>query len=434
MKKVKSSVESRTISIETLNYDDLPKKAKEKMYYATIKKFSFNRGGQLVNSGLNTFVQDVFVSRNEKTAIYSDRFNNFYSIKDTKIIKCLANSSKATITDEGILIFYSSNTDNDIYFTLNFKFGILIKFSDLISYYDSNIQLFEIFSLYGKTFAKIGIHEGRKIMVNKYYLLDFSFNFFESYGTTIKIKFYDLNEKIKSKKDITKDFKFEVESCKIYKNRSVIKLNEKLEEYELKKLTSNPDTSYLENNEKIKSYEYTYAKSICIYYEKGNIGINDCINSFTHHIRYIITPVRKKFNFSSEYKLYLISRQDRFQNTDFYRVQKNDIFNNILCSNDSKYFVSLEGVIVILKLVAKQLFVYLSLDGFIWISYDISHLIDSDSDYNYVELTSMDNQNYIVLSNTSDLTSKEAKPKKHLVDFSFNFWDLYSSPVEMFIY
>ncbi len=440
---IKSSNKERKIISEYITISNVPtniiKLLKCNNEIGSIKKFSNKEGIELVDYGINAFVRDIFVNEKTSIAIYSDRFGKYHKIENTEIANFLINAH-LHITPEGILFFYSNNKDfsDYIYLTLNCKFGIFTKISSLIES-EQKIRIFGTFNYNNKTFVRLCIDTSFTPRLF-YCLLEFSINLYESYGSIINVKVHKLQDT--SKSEILKGhFRSDFECTEIKKSNKIIELNSKLfdcPKSKFKKLYKKDIK--LEKCEKINSVK------IRTFSNNGDIKINDCINAFVkslsiaylnNSIKYL--PFDKELSF--KYILILYNRYldyevrtsiNSFDITN-YKFSSNSIETDIAKTlYNSSIYVSSEGVIVAIKVYTfNKIVILISLDGIIWKSYDIinNETKIRDNLFLKVKFTQENNYNFLILYNTLP----EKPLKKYILQFKFNFWDLYNYPVELSI-
>lgn len=375
----------------------------------TTRKFCYDGGEKLVNYGLNSFVRDIYINSKATHAIYSDRFGNYFLIENEKVRHHINNSSLC-ISPEGVLIFYSKDILDDytLYVTLNCKFGLIFNLSSIIGESTSD-SLINIFTANGKTYIELSI-------CKLYYLLDFSFNLYSPYGSQLEVKAYKLNDTI-TKKDIMSG-KIEVpfETVKIKKQNKSIEIISNFKEVTPKSFkTEYKDYFSFSIREKIESI---YCNSFLC---NGDEKVDDCINSFLKTIDFynISTKIYSLCNIQSV-KYPLIVQYDRYY--DKY-INTDISFQKITKLSNSKMYVSSEGVIIAIN----KNIIFISLDGIIWKSYDISIFLDDNLSYDSIKFIVKNYTNYLTFYKGNNII------KKYVINFTFNFWDLYKSPVEIII-
>lgn len=134
--------------------------------------------------------------------------------------------------------------------------------------------------------------------------------------------------------------------------------------------------------------------------------------------------INKRIGFfkRQKYKKNLIIQADRFGIPHIHTDIPNHLFEPL---SEVKLYVSLEGVIIGIN----SYNIFLSLDGIVWKSYKINDLVGKDlsSKLSFVSNTfsADDDHNYLSIS------TLESSQIKFIMNFRFNFWDLYSSPIEL---
>lgn len=134
--------------------------------------------------------------------------------------------------------------------------------------------------------------------------------------------------------------------------------------------------------------------------------------------------INKRIGFfkRQKYKKNLIIQADRFVIPHIHTDIPNHLFEPL---SEVKLYVSLEGVIIGIN----SYNIFLSLDGIVWKSYKINDLVGKDlsSKLSFVSNTfsADDDHNYLSIS------TLESSQIKFIMNFRFNFWDLYSSPIEL---
>ncbi len=364
-----------------------------------IKKFYYNGGLDLVNYALNTFVKELYViykCDNPVMCFCSDRFNNYYKILDKEIVT-LIHFSQLCISPEGILIFY---TQSKMYVTLNCKVGCIIEFSDIID--TNNMKDVEIVMLEGNTFIKV-IYKKRGS--ETYYRLDFSFNFFASYGPQIGINVLDSNHKGTNETIVKSN------------NLKLLSIGSKYIPY---KVLKNEFPSLLCNENLTVKYSNCWANAYELWHF-GDTKIDDCINSFVHKICFMDVIKEKKVNIFKTKKVikHAVISVDR-SGQKCINDELHEFFDNV----NSKFFVSTEGVIM--RIVSKY-HMFISLDGILWKHIDLVSILGIGDYYSGINFTCKNGNNYIIVV----LSSTEKIEKRYLLKFSFNFIDLYESPVEV---
>lgn len=440
---LKFGTTTRTVSKENLKYTDLSRDVRRYLsthglYFdsgtaISIKKFYYNGGGKLVNYGLNAFVRDIYGIRlkeqNKIYVIYSDRFGKFYEVKDKQLAEFIFDADLC-ISSEGVLLFYYSyNTEKPMFYaTLNCKAGTITYISSFTNLPKCCIA--DLFAVKGKTFIKIRDKNNDK----EYYVLNFSFSLFESYGTQIYVEAF----KIKGAHSDILNNRFETCGecyCKVEKAKKELSLSRTSKTFNIKEFKRNfrksdicstkekviPDDSF---NSQITNNQVK-AELICY---KGDPGINDCINSFVYSILMVRPNIRKKIGFfkSIRYKKNVIIQADRFGDVHIHSNIPDHLFNPLF---DVSLYISLEGVIVGINSYK----IFISLDGIIWKTYTMADLVGEDLatvlHNSSIQFFTSDENNYL---NVSEINSTDSK-FKFIMNFKFNFWDLYSSPIEVYL-
>ena len=430
---------TRLASIKSLEYEELPRDVRKYLsnhgpYFDSetsvkFQKFYYNGGGNLVNYGFNTFIRDIYCiripSRDITRVIYSDRFGKYYQISDNKISEIIY-SANLCVSAEGVLLFY--DTKEIMYATLNCKAGTIINISELLRV--SKCFIKDIFVSDGKTFIEIEDKNGDKDC----YGLSFTFNLFESYGTQIYVEAF----KVKGNKTDILNNKVELYDkwyCEIEKAKRELLLSRATKIFTLKEFKKTFEKSeFCNTNEKLipddsfKFEDRNQIRTSLIAYE-GDPGINDCINSFVYSILMLKPNINKRIGFfkRQKYKKNLIIQADRFGIPHIHTDIPNHLFEPL---SEVKLYVSLEGVIIGIN----SYNIFLSLDGIVWKSYKINDLVGKDlsSKLSFVSTTfsTDDDHNYLSVS-ANNKTTFESSQIKFSMNFRFNFWDLYSSPIEL---
>lgn len=442
---IKSSNKERTITSEYITISNVPTDILKLLKYnneiCLIRKFSNKEGIELVDYGINAFVRDIFVNENTSTAIYSDRFGKYHEIKNTEIANFLANAM-LHITPEGILLFYSINENfsDYIYLTLNCKFGIFTKISSLIES-EHKIEVYEVFNSNGKTFLKLC--EDSFFTTKIFYcLFDFSINLYESYGSIINVKVHKLQDT--SKIDLLiSPFRSDFECTEIKKSNKIIELNSKLFDCPKSKFNK-----LYKKDIKLKKGEKINSVKIRTFSNNGDIKINDCINAFVKNLS--IASLAKYINHSpfnkEQFFKYILILYNRYLDyevrtsinsfditeSNFSSSNIETYFTETLYNSDTSLYVSLEGVIVAITVFRlNKIVILISLDGIIWKKYDIinNETKIRDNLFLKVKFIQENNYNYLILYDTFP----EKPLKKYILQFKFNFWDLYNYPVELSI-
>ncbi len=377
-----------------------------------MRKFYFKGGQNYVDYGINAFVREIYCYPFTNLIVFCDRNENFYHFNDESISDIILNSN-VFITSEGFIIFYAGNF---MYITLNGKFGTII---DTTSYGDIN----NIFSNeYGTT-----IIEFYENFMSVYYQLVGNLIFINSYGKQMNLYL----EKIEQDYDLIKpNIKIEVtdDMCgSIRYNRTLDNSSDGFKRLYKKEIKMLCPIDY-------KMYIDTYLTVTLIFLEKSisnsSDPLNPCINSFVRTLLLTSFKIKKKFSLSrsknavdlSGWKYYLILH-DRNNNPMYINLEK----HTYASLNDEflKFYISSEGIIAGIK--ASK--IVISLDGILWHTYDLRNIISDSSlfdNYDSIELSVHNKKNYLTFNYKND--------KKEIpISFTFDFWNLYGSPVELHI-
>lgn len=432
--KIKLGTTKRQVNKDKVYYLEAPNEVNNLLgrylgrYDSFFRRISYNGGGDLVNYGLNTFVRDLYMVSEQ--VVYSDRFGRYRSIISKKVGKVIFNSD-LFITSEGILLFYNKN-NGDIYATLDCKVGYLFNVSSFGDYSlpEEDLSIVEINSINKKTFIKVS---AKSTTYQECYLLNFSFNLYESYGTQITVYAVKTDDDYLSYKSITTA---ETLSTIIDKNNSVKKL--RILNTDFKGDPSNLFDLYgLYNSNKEKvSPDYS------IYHHKidynGEIGICDSINSFVKSItiaKPLITTKKSLFKKQTNNTVRkTITKQDRF-NTLYTSTNISDALYEIISACNNIAVASTEGVIVIFNKQYNDIHMTISLDGIMWKDYNISDIFKDIKDkikdkIISIEFTCKNGRDILTILTVDNKNNINTTICEIIVDFKFNFWDLYGSPVE----
>lgn len=423
--KVKLATLGRKVSEDTVAFFKLPEKAKYLLksyirnYDDPIKYKYYNGGGDLVNYGLNTFVKDIYFINNH--VIFSDRFGNYNFIKDKQNSEVMANSTTC-ISPEGIILFYNENL---IYATLNCKVGCIIEISCIVPKKEKYV-IDEIIISNKRTYLKVYSDKNKKDIL--YYSLFFSFNFYESYGTQIYMRYDKLKEKYIEyieDNELSKEISdFTVDT--IQRSEEMLTLHSTSIDY-----TSDNFIEKFDKNFFCEGKEFLESKvAIKLFSYHGDDGINNCINSFIKEI-YTMSPIiYKKSGIFKKPELVSVKRTiaiyDRFGKSYMQSYEKDQTISYI---PNSSLFVSQEGVLVALVTFNYDVFILVSLDGIVWKKYNMKNIFDDISiSSSNVQIKQKDNK--MCICSYKNCYSKDEQSFEIAIDFSFNFWDLYSAPVE----
>lgn len=427
--KVKLGTIERKVSKDKVYYLEAPNEVNNLLgrylgeYNNNFTCFSYNGGGDLVNYGLNTFVRDLYMI--DKHVVYSDRFGNYNVIEDKQISKIIANSY-ACISPEGVILFYNNSY---IYATINCKTGCIVDVSSIVSK-RKNYTIEEIIILNKVAYLKIQANDNSEDVL--YYALSFSFNFFESYGTQVYINFSKVKEKYIECFDGECDYELETETFnfdinRIQKSDEIKKINCKTSNYSIEDFIEIfGEKSFCEQGEVLDPRSEFYTK---FFYFDGDNGINNCINSFIKEI-YTVSPlIARKEGFFKRLKNVVVKNAivlyDRLKNSYMQMYQANETLYYI---SESKLFVSQEGVIVALYDYNFDIFVLVSLDGIVWKKYNLKSMFNNRLNSN-LEIKQK-NSNLRICSYKNCMSNDEQNNFEIIINFTFNFWDLYGSPVE----
>lgn len=421
--KIKLGLANRKVITESMLYNDIPKEVK-KVYeqfiafkdYSTSTKFTiikYNGGGKLVNYGLNSFVRDIYVP-SIGSVIYSDRFGNYFNIFDKDISKLIA-TSKVIVTAEGVILFYNSD---QIYATLNCKVGCIESLESLLS--SETFKISKIFLLNKKTYMEI-----IDILSNAkgYYEINFSFDLYHSYSTQIKIDIEKVDKEVIYSDITSKKFfdDFEDENYQVVSTSDKIldisNINITLSSIEYKKKFGKK-AGCTKKKERINS---DYKIPSTLFYYDGDAGIDDSINSFVNEF-VIAKPCITNSFFNDGKRRNVLFQVDRFGTQFAYT-------DNINCAFDGasiyKLYVTIEGVIVTIYSIKDCMYISISLDGIIWKKYNVKDFIKTSKKIGSILLSYKYCKNILTVYEY-DSSNKE----DYEIDFTFDFWSLYNSPVE----
>lgn len=430
MQIVKCGTTQRIASYEFLNWHELPIEVRQ--YFKCIgplmdsddhmelkvQKIYYNGGGELVNYGLNAFVRDIYCfesySNSRVYVIYSDRFGRYYEVRDRKIAQFIYDAHLC-ISAEGVLLFYctENNINSIVYATLNCKSGTTISAYNFTKPYKNNI-ITDIFTYDDITFVEV---KGENNLDKYYYALNFSFKLFEAYGTQIYIEVHRLQG---SRTDIfNNDFKYEHIQSRIEASDRLLSLSQVRRNYSLVEFKKRfGKKACCEEREKLETnYEHQIETSIISY--AGDPGIDDCINSFVSHLIVLCPTISKKIGLFRriEYHKNIIIQIDRFGD--------DHIHSNIpeyISISGMNLYVSPEGII----LGINSNFLYVSLDGIVWKRYKLEELTKDETFYSaFISFNDGEVRLNVTLSGE--------KKQYFILNFKFDFWNLYTSPVEVYM-
>lgn len=437
--KVKLSTTKRHATKDKVYYLEAPEEAQKFLsrylgrYDSFFQRISYNGGGDLVNYGLNTFVRDIYMVNDQ--AVYSDRFGRYKYIIFKKVGKIISKCD-LFITAEGILLFY--NKDNgDIYTTLDCKVGYLFNVSSFVNdlHLEENLSIVDIKSINNKTFINVS---AKTTTDQNWYLLDFSFNLYASYGTQIMVNMVNVLKPAKLDNDALKHEIISTDenlNTIIYKDNSVKKLN--IVNADVQDDPSNIfdlDGLYNSSKEKVSPNYCCYCHKIDF---NGEIGICDSINSFVKSIiiaKPLITTKKSLFKKQTNNALRnTITKRDRFNTLYTSTNISNSLYEVI--SSCTGAFASTEGVITILNKKGDNIHISISIDGIMWKDYDISDIFKDIKDKIRdktisLEFTCKNGRDILTILTANNTDNKDTIVCEIIVDFTFNFWDLYGSPVE----
>lgn len=424
--KIRLGLVNRKITTENISYDDVPKEVRKiyEKYYSSSTKFTlikYNGGGKLVNYGLNSFIRDIYVSK-KGIAIYSDRFDNYYIIEDKEITSIMIDS-KVLLTSQGIILFY---TNDKIYATLNCKVGCIGELDNILGVYNNNYNISRIFYFNKNTY--IGVVD-KITEAEAYYLLNFSFNLYEAYGTQIEIKAEKLNDGYTYDDIINGKCFYEIEEETVSKSDRILEISAKTFSIDVsefkkrfgKKIGCLKRKECIDSDISIEAAEFSY---------DGDIGVNDCINSFVKSFAITKPYIKESFWRLISIQRNVLFQEDRFGKLYIYNDNINDIFNYY---EECKFYISLEGVIVAIYNVKKKLYISVSLDGIVWKKYNVNEFVNTKNKIDTASLTYKYCKNCLILykkSNDNDNSDELTASEEYFIDFTFDFWNLYSSPVE----
>lgn len=444
--KLKLGTTKREVTKSSVEFGNAPKGACDLLgrYFGRFDKyfycFSYNGGGKLVNYGLNTFVRDIYMIHEH--VVYSDRFGRYKYIIDDKVAKIIYNSS-LFITAEGVLLFYNKTT-GDIYATLNCKVGYLFNVSSFANngFDKEKFSIVDISTINKNTFIKVA---GKDNKNTEYYLLNFSFNLYEAYSTQVMVNVKKVQDVHSSIEDLEQYSEYnEVSLPTFTKNSMTIKLCTSSDYFRLKYSAEEQffDLYGLFNDNK-EQIDHNYNLNIKKIDNDSEIGIFDCINSFVKKI-VIAKPfiVTKKSLFKKESDIGFrntITIQDRFKKLYTSTEISNSLYDIIFNLNIAS--LSLEGVIVIVGIFNyDNIHMIISLDGIMWKDYNISNIfantfeelrnIAKDKVLTASLACKNDRDTFII--SATDNNGDIINICEFVVDFTFNFWDLYNSPVEAY--
>lgn len=427
--KIRLGLTNRKIITESMSYDNIPKEVK-KIYelYIPYKDFSsytkftlikYNGGGKLVNYGLNSFVRDIYVP-SIGSVIYSDRFGNYFNIFDKDISNIIA-TSKVIVTAEGVLLFY--NSDN-IYATLNCKFGYIESLESLLS--SLKFKISKIFCSNKKTYMEI---TDTLSNVKSYYLIKFSFDLYHSYSTQIKIDVEKIDKEYTYDDIINKKIfdDFEETDTQIVKtserilNISTLDVNLRPSEY-IKRFGKKAGCT---KKKEIIDSDYNIPNTMFLY--EGDAGIDDSINSFVN--KFIIAkPHIADGIFKNGIKRDVLFQMDRFNTLNIYTDNINCAFHEAAICD---LYISIEGVIVAIYSLRDCMYISISLDGVIWKKYKVNDFIKTSNKIGSISFSYKYCKNILTINEYNSSSQDESVPtQEYIIDFTFDFWSLYDSPVE----
>lgn len=433
--KIKIGMNNREISKDIIKLFEVPSEARELLVKSVdeLKNETFvthsyyNGGGELVNYGLNTFVKDIYSVNSH--VIFSDRFGNYSNISDKQVAEII-DSSSICVSAEGVILFYK---EDYIYATLNCKSGCIINTETLIGRMPGTTMHYiaKIFVYNGLTYVKT-IFKGVTTDNVSYYALDFSFKLYEAYGTQIDVKTTKLSEKYAYdlEDSILKRDDLDIPIINMQKNDNILSISNTSKKLSTEEFIEQFDTyNFCKSNEVITPKEEVTIKHITY---NGDMGINNCINSFVKEIYFTQISISKKGSIFKKYKREYFKNSivvcDRFGNRIIQDYKQEETLSFI---KNSKLYISLEGVIISLDIGCydyyKSYFL-ISLDGIVWKRYDIDEVFDIHEQNLSVEITKKYSGECISIYSFKDY--KKQLICEYMINFTFNFWDLYSSPVE----
>lgn len=439
--KIKLGTSIRKLITETISYEDAPKDVK-KIYdnsvslneYNSNTKFKiikYNGGGDLVNYGLNTFVRDIYI-HNKGIVAYSDRFGIYSKIYDKDIVNLITNSN-VLVTPEGIILFYSNYS---IYATLNCKAGYMVDIGSLFTEIGKEYKLSKVFCSNKNTYI-----EAVDIVTNQksYYILIFSFDLYDAYSTQVKVQLEKIGTEYSYEDIVNKKF-FDDDSFEECDNQivdtsnkilNISTVNTNLNSSEYKKIFGKK-AGYIKRKEHIDGDRTIFCTNI--FYD-GDIGIDNSINSFVKSLTIARPYIAEGFwNFIFGYSNIrnVLFQLDRFNTCYIYTDNINSIFDNL---KNCKLYVSNEGVIIATYSIKNCIYISFSLDGVVWKKYNLSDIIKTSKKIESVLISYKYDKNILTIYECNEYdtshTDNTSSTQEYTIDFVFDFWSLYNSPVEV---
>lgn len=438
--KIKIGTLNRKLITETISYDDTPDDVKETYAKSvSLSDFSsntmfnivkYNGGGDLVNYGINSFVRDIY-THHIGIVVYSDRFGRYYKIFDKDITKLIINSN-SLVTFEGIILFY---TNYSIYATLNCKIGYMMNIDSFSSELGKQYKISKIFCSNNKTYM-----ETLDIVTNKknYYLLIFFFNLYDAYSTQVKVQLEKIGTEYSYEDIVNKKF-FDDDSFEECDNQivdtynrilNISTVNTNLNSSEYKKIFGKK-AGCIKRKEHIDGDSTIFCTNI--FYD-GDIGIDNSINSFVKCLVIARPYIAEGFwNFIFGYSNIrnVLFQLDRFNTYYIYTDNINSIFDN---SKNFKLYVSIEGVIIATYSIKNCIYISFSLDGVVWKKYNLKDLVKTSKKIESVSVSYKYGRNVLTIYECNEYdashTDNTSSIQEYTIDFLFDFWSLYKSPVE----
>ena len=378
-------------------------------------------GTELTNNGINSFIKEVFVIDNELVC-YSDRFSNFHVLTDKNVTRFIINeATNLQVSPEGVLLFYSKDR---LYITLNLEIGIFSNYMEHLPLNIKDNHIVNILSYQKNTFIALHNNDIVTQTIPCYYRMAFYFNFYDSYASQV-IEKIDFSHPYSKQDIIEGNISYEEEKEPIvYCNNSGKKLQISNFSWRRKSFQKHIGKLILNSGEKIYTdLEKISGLSLCF---KGDAKVNDCINSFLKECYFTSFPVTRSFG---------RNRRDVAVNIVCNRFDIEAIAEPLSLSA-KKGCVSEEGVIILFSQDTHKTTISFSIDGYCWKTVDLEeagrelNLPNTGGYVSNVNIFTQRGKTYLQIG-VKIPSSDHLKKFFYRMNFTYNFWDLYRSPVDL---
>ncbi len=399
----------------------------------------YNGGGYLVDYGLNAFVKNIYIYNGKVVCV--DYLGNCYQVKDPQLASIIQRGN-LVVSAEGFLIFYLSTM---IYVTLDCKLGSIYIISNLLGG-EKVASCRRVFVSKGWTYLEVAeLNAAEYIKYKLFFQLQLGRSP-QAFRPIIYLQLKEVpSENSQSPKIIDMEFEEEIFSshvesnddvkmlslscCTYYENRPLLKaLKREFKHYissETRRL-SMKDTYY--ENIKVVLGERSWCAHVSL---DNDSSFHNGINAMVFDLYFFSIDILKGWipflKCREKHQSYIVAR-DRFGEV---RVVKFPFLNSVTYfSNDIKFYVSIEGVIIMLFEKDRKFFMLFSLDGVQWKIIELEKYFNKgNKNLKNLEINSKNGRTYISEKNWID--DYAYTTDKFYLNFSFDFWSLYQPCVSV---